>query len=169
MADGVAPISARAARLPDDKPGDGSTPGSTPEPERMTLQEVSAEVDRLWPSSSSAALWGADMVEGWSCRADTEGDLSSGSVVTCRPDPPVEEGQHPVVTVLVLEGAGTLAVAEAGIQNPTLNADSVYSNLESGLNCTQLTKTEAGPASIDDRWSTSPPSCTGSWRGDPPH
>lgn len=60
------------------------------------------------------------------------------------------EGQHPVLTVLILDGAGTVAVAEAGIQNPELAAEAVESNVESGLNCTQLTRTEPGPAGIDD-------------------
>jgi hypothetical protein len=116
----------------------------------MTLEELEREVDRLWPGSISAQVWGVDSVQGWSCTPNSDEALVGGSVATCRPDPPVEEGQEPVVTVLVLDGAGQVAVAEAGVQNPELSADSIYLDVESGLNCTQFTKTDPGPASIDD-------------------
>ncbi|MDH3294710.1 MAG: SH3 domain-containing protein [Acidimicrobiia bacterium] len=137
--------------IPDDvDPGGGSAPGATPVPARMTLERVAAEVDRLWPGSISAQRWGVDAVEGWTCVPNTDGALVSGSVATCRPDPPVVEGQHPVVTVLVLDGAGRVAVAEAGVQNPDLSPESMHLNVESGLNCTRFTNTDPGPANIDD-------------------
>jgi hypothetical protein len=132
-------------------PGGDSVPDPTPVPPSMSLEQLANEVGRLWPSSISAQLWGADFVDGWDCVADTDGALVGGSVATCRPDPPVEEGQHPVVTVLVLDGAGRVAVAEAGVQNPDLAADAMAANVESGLNCTKFTKTDPGPASIDDQ------------------
>ena len=131
-------------------PGSGSTPEVTPAPLMMTRQEVADEVDRLWPDSNSALLWGVDHVAGWTCLSDSEGGLQGGSVATCGPDPPITEGQYPVVTVLVLDGAGTVAVAESGIQNPRLDPGWMSSNVKSGLNCTQFTETDPGPASIAD-------------------
>lgn len=67
----------------DSKPGDGSITVSPAGPSaQMTPEEVASEVERLWPTSSSASLWGVEAVEGWSCLAETDGDLVSGSVAT---------------------------------------------------------------------------------------
>lgn len=80
-------------------------------------------------------------VDAFSCEP-YHGGLTTGGVLVCRPDPEPTEGQFPGLTVLILDGgAGTIAWARAGVENPTLNADGLVSGsgaLPRGLNCTNL-------------------------------
>lgn len=101
----------------------------------LTLDEVNTRVMR----ETTGPLLGT--VTAFSC-GPYHGGLSTGGVLVCRPDPEPTEGQFPILTVLVLDGgAGTIAWAQAGVENPTLNADGLVSgsgSLPRGLNCTNL-------------------------------
>ncbi|MDH4363014.1 MAG: hypothetical protein OEY70_02855 [Acidimicrobiia bacterium] len=81
------------------------------------------------------------------------GGLTSGAVPICRPDPEPTDAQFPLLTALVLDGgAGTVAWAQAGIENPSLNADAFLSgSLPRGLNCTQLVADPTFAADISRR------------------
>ena len=114
-----------------------ATSTTTP-PVAMTIGQVEAYMAEQWPGSASADRWGVDVGRAWSCERETAGELATGAVLTCRPDPPVLEGQHPVTTVLVLDTGGTLAVMESGVVNPVLLADVIVGEVGSGLNCSRL-------------------------------
>lgn len=116
-----------------------STATTTAAPVALTIGQVEAYVAERYPGSASADRWGVDVGRAWACVPDTSGELAAGAVLTCRPDPPVLEGQHPVTTVLVLDSSGKLAVIEAGVINPILLADVIVGAVGSGLNCTRLT------------------------------
>ncbi len=107
----------------------------------LTTGHVEQYMAEQWPGSNAADRWGVDVGRAWSCEVDTAGGLTTGSVLTCRPEPPVLDGQYPVATVLVLDGSGTgtFAVMESGVVNPILLAGAIVSELGSGLNCTRLT------------------------------
>lgn len=113
---------------PTQRPPSSETSGS------LTIDEVNALVTAQAPSDLGE--WTP-----FACTVD-HGDLGTGSVLTCRPDPEPTEGQFPLLTVLVLDGGtSTIAWAQAGVENPTLNADGLVSGsgaLPRGLNCTDL-------------------------------
>lgn len=117
-------------------PGSGAT--------SLTLDEVNTRVLR----DTTGGL--ADIVTAYRCEP-YHGGLATGGVLICRPDPEPTEGQFPILTVLVLDGeAGTIAWAQAGVENPTLNADGFVSAsglLPNGLTCTNLV---AQPTFVED-------------------
>ena len=125
----------------------------TPEPVSLTVEQLGALISTSLPNSSLAAV-GEDHPE-WTCEAGpvrigdedhnpiTDGPLPAGSVATCRPTPTPIEGEHPVLTVLVLDNNSTVAVAESGLTHPLLFptlpfAAGYEEEVSSGLNCTEL-------------------------------
>lgn len=114
----------------------------------LTLDEVNARVLR----ETTGDMLGT--ATAFSCEP-YHGGLTTGGVLICRPDPEPTEGQFPILTALVLDGgAGTIAWARAGVENPTLNADGLVSGsgaLPRGLNCTDLVAHPAFVADIANR------------------
>jgi len=104
----------------------------------LTIDELNAEVTSQAASSPLATSTAFTCISDHGTSVD--GTVDTGSVLTCRPDPEPTEGQFPLLTVLVLDaGAGTIAWAQAGVENPSLNADGFFSrSLPRGLNCTDL-------------------------------
>lgn len=135
----TAPSPVETAASDDTSPSSG-----TGEPTALSLDEVNK---RVLTETTGPLL---STVTAFSCEP-YHGGLASGGVLICRPDPEPTEGQFPLLTVLVLDGgAGTIAWAQAGVENPTLNADGLVSGsgaLPRGLNCTDLV---AHPAFVAD-------------------
>ena len=98
-----------------------------------TLTGIETWLSQGWADSVPGAMWGP--VQGWTCRVENPGEtLDKGAVLTCRPAPEPAEGQFPLLTVLVLDGAGTVAVSQAGVEHPVLAPDNgLYAR--SGLYC----------------------------------
>lgn len=107
----------------------------------ITLRDIESRVYHDWPGTVPASMW-ADPVS-WSCTAITDGRLTTGSVVKCVPDI-TAEGQYPVLTVLVLDPDGTIAVAQAGVVYDVLNADWIVDQLGSGKFCRDILAEDAG-------------------------
>jgi hypothetical protein len=80
----------------------------------------------------------------WQCQASTVGPLTAGSIATCIPSPPPTDGEIPMVTVLVLDDAGTYAAAHSGLDHLLLNPgerdrpSASEPPVPPGLNCTNL-------------------------------
>jgi hypothetical protein len=108
-----------------------TTPATTtPAP---TLTGIETWLSEGWTDSVPGAMWGP--VQGWTCRVENPGpSIDKGTVLTCRPAPEPADSQFPLLTVLVLDGAGTVAVGQAGVVYPVLSPDSgLYA--QSGLFC----------------------------------
>ena len=126
-----------------------TTSEATAPPEPLTIDEIEATVASRWPDSSSIQLWSQEIGAAWACIPDTA-DLTPGAVLTCTPDPPVTEGQHPVLTVLVLDGHGTVLVLEAGLEFPILGADTIVGEVGTGLDCTRLVADDSALDTVRD-------------------
>lgn len=97
-------------------------------------EAVAGHIAAEWPPWWS---WGKDRT--WECEVMTVGPLAAGSVVQCGapPQDPQDDSQYPVVTVLVLDDAGTLAVAQAGVYRP-LNVWDMEQSVGPGRSCGEL-------------------------------
>jgi hypothetical protein len=128
---------------------------STTAPQPLTLEGLAADLVDVVPASLAAyagrpvAAWGCD--KGPYVAGETEaplpttGPLPAGSVAACRPSPVPAEGEHPVVTVLVLDDLGTHVAALSGNRFPLLNPvvlpDGTFApvvDVPPGQNCTRL-------------------------------
>ncbi len=93
----------------------------------LTLAQVEAAAFDIWPESGlSRAL----------CTADGAGALGAGSVLTCRPEP-VPEGDHAILTALVLDDDGKVAFAEAGVRYVVLDPETMRGQ-GAGLLCAEI-------------------------------
>jgi len=95
---------------------------------------IAGRVAAEWPRSWS---WGRDRT--WECHVMTTGQVAAGSVVHCGapPQDPDDDGQYPVITVLVLDDTGTIAVVPAGVWRP-LNVGDMEQSIGPGLSCAAL-------------------------------
>lgn len=129
---------------------DGSA-ASTSQQATLTVETLGARIADML--STSKLVVGGESYPDWSCAAGavsvgqqeseavTTGPLAAGSVATCRPSPVPNEGEHPVVTVLVLDDGGSVSVAESGLAFPLLfptRPMGVGEEIPSGSNCTDL-------------------------------
>lgn len=102
----------------------------------IPLATIEQRVAQEWPGTVPAGMWGAQ--DAWSCRVESSGPISVGSALTCVPSPEVTDGQHPVLTVLVVDTAGTISVGQAGIEHPILSADGIVGTLGTGQFCRDI-------------------------------
>jgi hypothetical protein len=120
----------------------GEIPPTTTAPNR-TVEDVEAYVGAEWTDTTG---WPIE----WSCRLDHGTDVIAGAVVSCRPAV-IGEGEYPVLTALVLDDAGTVAVTEAGLRYLELNPGMIVDEYASGLFCRDLLDATTGlPRWIDD-------------------
>ncbi len=100
----------------------------------LSLSQIASDLAGEWPDPSIS----------WACEPFATGSLGPGSIATCRPVPLPGEGEYPVVTALVLDERGTVAMAESGVRFPLLYpSDPMAANLvpgpvPAGLDCTEL-------------------------------
>lgn len=107
------------------------------------LEGIADEIASAWPPSWT---WGSG--ENWMCTSATIGPVGAGSVATCTPiRAPDFEDQFPVLTVLVLDDAGAIAFAQAGVLRP-LNVSDAEQQYGAGSTCAELT----GPRSFITRY-----------------
>jgi len=132
---------------------DSST--STPAQQPLTVEGLAADLVDVVPASLAA--YTGRPVAAWGCerRPDatgetvtpppTTGPLPAGSVAVCRPSPVPAEGEHPVVTVVVVDDLGTYSAALSGnrfpLLLPALAPNGTFApgvDVPPGLNCTRL-------------------------------
>lgn len=101
----------------------------------VTLAQIEDRITQEWPGTVPAGMWSAP--DAWTCSQITSGSLGSGSAATCVPAE-TAEGQFPVLTVLVLDGSGTTAVAQAGVVYDVLAADAIVERLGAGGFCRDI-------------------------------
>lgn len=135
-------------------PSTTSSP-STAAPQPLTVGGLAADLVDVVPASLAA--YAGRPVTAWGCEKGpyvagetetplpTTGPLPAGSVAACRPSPLPAEGEHPVVTVLVLDDLGTYVAALSGNRFPLLNplvlSDGTFApvvDVPPGQNCTRL-------------------------------
>lgn len=102
----------------------------------FTMAGLEADVHDQWRAASGSET-------DWSCQIEAGGSLTAGAVVSCAPSV-IGEGEHAVLTVLVLDDAGTTAVAEAGVRYPDLNAGFIVEAIGTGKLCRDVLDIEAG-------------------------
>ncbi len=112
---------------------------STPAQQPLTLEELAADLVDVVPASLAA--YAGRPVPAWGCERGpyvageteaplpTTGPLRAGSVAVCRPSPVPAEGEHPVVTVLVIDDIGTYSAALSGHPFPLLNVASTLEQI----------------------------------------
>lgn len=97
----------------------------------LTLAQIEAAAFDVWPESGlTRAL----------CTADGTGALGAGSVLTCRPEP-VPDGDHAILTALVLDDGGKIAFAEAGVRYVVLDPE-IMREQGAGLLCADIIENE---------------------------
>jgi hypothetical protein len=121
----------------------------------LTLEALAADLVDVVPASLAAYV--GRPVQAWGCEKGpyvigetaaplpTAGPLPAGSIAVCRPSPIPAEGEHPVVTVLVIDDAGTYSAALSGNNYPLLLPaalpDGTFApevDVPPGQNCGQL-------------------------------
>jgi hypothetical protein len=88
----------------------------------ITVAEIEDRISEEWPGTVPAGMWADPRT--WSCRQVTSGSLAPGSAVECVPAI-TDEGQFPVLTVLVLDSAGTSTIGQAGVVYDVLNPEAI--------------------------------------------
>ncbi len=84
------------------------------------------------------------------CRIMHGGSLTGGAVAKCVPSV-IGVGEYPVLTALILDDAGSVAVAEAGLRYSELNADFIVEAMGPGKFCRDVLDLEVGlPFWIED-------------------
>ena len=78
----------------------------------ITVAEIEARVAAEWPGTVAAGMWSEP--DAWTCRQITPGTPGVGTALACVPVD-TSEGQHPVLTVLVVDSSGATAIAQAGV------------------------------------------------------
>ena len=101
----------------------------------LTLESLEVRLTQEWPTAAAGSSWGPVT---WACETVTGGPLLTGSVVKCLPADVPAEGQHPIITVLILDEVGTFAVSQSGIVYPMLDPETVVSTLGPGRLCREI-------------------------------
>jgi hypothetical protein len=119
-----------------------SLPTTTAAPSQ-TLTGLESYVGEQWQGARGYRI-------DWVCRIDKGTDLSAGAVASCQPTD-IGEGEYPVLTALVLDGAGTVAVTESGLLYAELFPDYLTDIMGSGKLCRDVLNPDIGlPDWIDD-------------------
>jgi len=95
----------------------------------LTLADVEQAASDMWPYQVSSQ---------WTCSMETSGELRPGAIFKCIPDPVPAEGQHAVLTGLVLDDTGLISFAESGVQFIILNPAVMKADLDSGQFCRDI-------------------------------
>jgi hypothetical protein len=103
---------------------------------RWSLVDLEAYVGDAW---TNAAGWSTE----WTCHLDHGIDLIGGAVASCRPVV-IGEGEYPVLTALVLNDGGTIAVTEAGLRYLDLNPGVLVDEYGSGMFCRDVLDVDTG-------------------------
>ena len=101
----------------------------------LSLESLEAQLNLEWPTSTAGSSWGS---VSWACGTAISGPLLTGSVMKCLPVDIPTEGQHPIITVLILDDAGTFAVAQSGIVNPILDPETIVPTVGPGQLCGEI-------------------------------
>lgn len=102
----------------------------------VSLEEFENRIHQEWPGTVPSEMW--ETPDSWACEQITsDPTLGKGSVAKCVPAT-IGEGEYPVLTVLVLDDAGTIAVSQAGLPYDVLNADRIVDQLGAGLFCRDI-------------------------------
>ena len=109
---------------------------TTTAPPSLTLAGLEAYVGEQW---RNAGGWPID----WVCRLEHGTRLSAGTEWVCVPAE-TGEGEYPVLTALVLDDAGTVAVAQSGTWYPDLLPGTVSDRLGAGKFCRDVLNPEIG-------------------------
>lgn len=99
-----------------------------------TAWDLEQRLTDEFSESTAGEIW--RIPDAWSC-ALVAGPSGAGSVYKCMPTE-VGEGQWPIITALILDDAGTVAFAQAGVFYTVLNADLIQEDLGTGLFCRDL-------------------------------
>jgi len=102
----------------------------------LTLDDLERYVGQQWLDAGGYPI-------DWECQIDKGTDMSAGAVTSCRPTL-IGEGEHPVLTALILDNSGTVAVTEAGLFYLELNSGMLVEQLGSGKFCRDVLNTETG-------------------------
>lgn len=113
--------------------GDPLPTTTTPSP---SLESLEARLNLEWPTSIAGSSWGP---VSWACGNVVTGPLLTGSVMKCLPVDIPTEGQHPIITVLMVDDVGMFAVAQSGVVNPILDPETIVLTLGSGHLCREIT------------------------------
>ena len=117
-------------------PTSTATTTTAPADEAFSLTDLETQVNEEWPTSPIASMW--SLTGDWTCELETGAPPAMGSVARCTPSEIPSDSQFPILTVLVLDGAGTQAVAQAGIVYPVLDPETIIEEFGSGHLCRDI-------------------------------
>ena len=109
----------------------------------VTLTRLGSYVANQWQRAGGYSIE-------WECQLDHGDILAAGSVATCRPTE-TGEGEYPVLTALILNDTGKVAVAQSGLPRLELAPEIIIDTFGTGKLCRDVLDPDNGlPAFIPD-------------------
>ena len=122
----------------------GSPLPTTTRPPSLTLAGLEVYAGEQWEQAGGYPV-------NWSCRQELGNGLGAGTAWVCVPDV-TGDGEYPVLTALILNNRGTVAVAQSGTWNPDLLPGIVSGYMGSGKFCRDVLNPDIGLS----QWLTDP-------------